>query len=135
MKHFTHQQVADIDSLAESCATKGDAIKRAIDAYNEAMASHIEAIKEAKDEYNEELAGLREIMEGLHQDAEEYQGNRSEKWQEGEKGRAYSRWVDSMEGISQLDALDFDTPEPMDHPDDLPDWDDRSFMPADRPDD
>lgn len=38
--------------------------------------------------------------------ADDYHGERSEKWQEGEKGRAYSDWKDRLESLRDgLDSL------------------------------
>lgn len=133
MKHFTIAQVAEIDAASDTCKATAEALNGAIDAYNEALNEHIEALKDAKEAYNDALAGLREIIEGLHSTADEYMSERSERWQEGENGQEYARWVESMEGINELENLDFDMPEALEQPD-LPDWEDKTFLPKNSPD-
>lgn len=61
---------------------------------------------------------LAETLEAAHNDAQAYFEDRSESWQEGERGEAYLEWVDQLsalhdtaEGIADTaDELD-DTPE------------------------
>jgi hypothetical protein len=61
---------------------------------------------------------LAEALQEAHDDAQEYFDDRSENWQEGERGEAYQEWIDSLdalrdtaEGIADIaDELD-DVPE------------------------
>jgi hypothetical protein len=60
------------------------------------------------------------IMEDAASEAESYYDEKSEKWQEGERGQAYSEWKDRLREIADslgeaLDAPDLTMP-------DEPDW-------------
>jgi hypothetical protein len=66
----------------------------AVEAFNASIAKHNEIIEEA--------SGVRD---DLVREMEDYFGGRSEKWQEGNNGQAYSEWKDAWEGL-ELDPME-----------------------------
>jgi hypothetical protein len=135
MKGIKLSERAEIDACTRDLKDLGDELERAIDAYNAATVEPKAAVEAALEAYNSRLADLREIYAGHHADASEYQGERSEKWQEGEKGQQYGSWVDSLDSIDNVDDdVTIEFPEDIPLPDMIPDWDDPSFLPADSPD-
>jgi hypothetical protein len=133
MKVFTRQEQQDIDAQADAAGDAAKALETAIDAYNKALEEPKAAVEAALAEYNSKLADLRETFEGLKSNAEQYQSERSERWQESQNGQQYQSWIDSM-AVDGIDDVDLDMPEDLQLPDSIPDWDDRSFLPANSPD-
>lgn len=57
----------------------------------------------------------------------EESNDRSEKWQEGEIGTAYSEWADSLENF-EMDEINVEFPDPLGI-DAIPDFDDIDWLP------
>lgn len=68
--------------------------------------------------YNEIVAEARGFAEDIANAATEEYDNKSEKWQEGERGQAASEWKDAWEN-NELDEIEVEKPEEitMDDPD------------------
>jgi len=64
-------------------------------------------LDEAFTTYQDAMTDGRDLMEELANDADNYFDDKSEKWQEGEKGEAYGEWRDRLREI----ADEFDEPE------------------------
>lgn len=67
-----------------------------------------DAIKDAIDAYNVELEEVREFVEGITGAIDDYTGERSEKWHEGERAQAVAEWRDAWEGLSVDDIEHLD---------------------------
>lgn len=79
--------------------------KEALAAKLEAAATQVQAAIES---YNAVLDEVRTFQEEVTNEAQGYFDDRSEKWQEGEKGEAYQAWVDEWYAA---DAEDIEVPE------------------------
>lgn len=73
----------------------------------------IEQIDEAKEE-------ARALMDDEALSAESYYDERSEKWQEGDRGQAYGEWKDRLREVAESIAEDIEAPEVPDI--DRPHW-------------
>jgi uncharacterized coiled-coil DUF342 family protein len=135
MKRISKEQQKEIDAQIDKLIATSGELKTTIDEFNAAMAEPRAKLEAVQSTYNDELAEMREIYDQLHTEASEYQSERSEKWNESDAGQVYAQWVDSFEGISEIsDDLAIEMPEPLDVPDDLPDWEnDTSFLPEASP--
>lgn len=73
------------------------------------------------DQYNETLSEARGFIEDLANTMDDYASERSEKWQEGDAGSAYSSWQQEYESIDLDDVEhfepDLDLGEDFDHAD------------------
>jgi hypothetical protein len=72
-------------------------------------------LADAIGEYNGTLATVTEWRDGIVQEMRDYQGERSDRWQEGEAGQAYESWIGEWEGLdlSEVEVPDMpDQPEP-----------------------
>lgn len=54
---------------------------------------------------------VREILDDAAMEAEAYYDERSEKWQEGDRGQAYSDWKDRLRELADAVAEDIEPPE------------------------
>ncbi len=63
-------------------------------------------LENALNDYNCVIAEINSFMSDMREKMEEYQSEKSEKWQEGDKGEAYSNWISSWE--NELEEADID---------------------------
>jgi hypothetical protein len=73
------------------------------------------ALETALTSYNEVVGEVTEFRDEVVSEMDDYYSNKSDKWQEGEKGEAYSSWKDQWESfeieeveIDLVDEADFD---------------------------
>ncbi len=60
--------------------------------------------------FNANAANLRELIDAEIYDIDEYMSERSERWQDGERGQAYQAWRDELEAqpLDEIDAEDIE---------------------------
>lgn len=132
MNKLNKTQIAERDDVAGKLRTAFDDLQAAVDKYNnlreanwdifskalEVYNSDMEEawaeVQTALDEYNgEALCTARDWRDRIVSDIDEYMGERSDKWLEGDKGQAISAWKDQFDEISMED-ISLDMPEPID---------------------
>lgn len=120
MKKFSKEHIGKLDDLVGEL--------NAAWAEVEEEKSQIELVLVTLNEnittYNALLEGIREFVEELAGTAEEYQGERSEKWAESDAGQAYQAWIDEIRnvGLDDVEAVNIDElglPEEPDHAENL----------------
>ena len=86
----------------------------AIQKEQEAVESAVADLNEKIDAYNTAVAALNAWKEDIVNVMEQDFEDRSEKWQEGEKGQAYQNWKDEWENFiaEELEAVEVEYPEP-----------------------
>jgi len=67
-----------------------------------------DAVQAAIAAYNETLGEAREFVEEITGAIDEYVGERSEKWQEGDKAQALESWKEEWEGLELEDIEEFE---------------------------
>ena len=134
MKKISRTQQAEINKAVDALGEAGKALAQAIDSYNEALEPLRVDIEAARDTYNEKIADLKAVYVDIAGEARAYYDDRSQKWQEGEAGEAYSEWVDQLDE-PQIEEIDLDLPEPLEMPDSTPDFEDDSWLPPAEPGD
>ena len=92
--------------------------KAEIEAKIAVVTAAVDGMNTAIDAYNEVVDEATALRDDIVAAQEEYIGERSEKWQEGEKGEAYVAWKDEWE------SLDFTAVEKVDVDDAIIDVDD-----------
>lgn len=76
----------------------------------------VKELEELRENAKEVLSAMKEKFEELADAAQEYYDDRSEKWQESERGESYCEWVSVLEEkasdidsiIDDLGYIDFD---------------------------
>jgi chromosome segregation ATPase len=87
-----------------------------LDKIYDEMDSELEAFRDKlaklKDEADEQRDVLHGIIDDAHSEAESYYDDRSETWQDGERGQVYSQWVSDLETLAgELEEIpDIDMP-------------------------
>lgn len=116
------------DEIAAALREHADNIGKLVDAYNAATEEPRAAIEAAVEAYNALLGDATEFAQDIATQADNDISEKSEKWQEGERGQAATQWKDEWEGLSfddldieMPDELTFDPPEHADTLDGVPD--------------
>lgn len=108
------------DELVDKLRTAWGEVEAHIDHYNEEVNNILADVNEAIGKYNAVVAEAKQFVEDVHSQAEQDFGERSEKWQEGEKGQQVQEWITSWESLAsdlddleerELEELDSDEPE------------------------
>ena len=87
---------------------------REVEAAFELLTPAIEAVNAAIASYNEVLNEVNGIVEDIASEAESDFNDKSEKWQEGERGQAFSEWMGELQSFSLTEIDPVEAPEPPD---------------------
>lgn len=114
MNKLSKEQVAELASLSANVRTKLADLESAVDRYNSVIQDAKEDAIAAHNELRDAVDEAAEFVGSLHSDMEGYFDDRSEKWQEGEKGRAYADWMANFDSITDsVDDLELHDPVDM----------------------
>lgn len=92
------------------------ALGRAVAAYNEGLQALREGLLAEIATYNEKLEEVREFVEDVASSREEEYGEKSERWQEGDKGTAAATFYEAWQEVD-LEAFEPELPEDLEEPD------------------
>jgi DNA repair exonuclease SbcCD ATPase subunit len=92
-------------------------LAREVETFNEKMRDAFRDVETARDEYNSALADALSFAEDVATDAQEYFDNKSEKWQESDKGAAHTDWMDTLSNFG-AEECNLDTPDDLEAPSD-----------------
>jgi uncharacterized protein YukE len=114
MTTFDKQERGQIDEICTRLTSTYADLVESIDAYNEAIrglfAQHIQS---ALDAYNEAVSDANSLAEDLGAEMQTYFDEKSEKWQQGDKGQEYQEWIYEWETelqpyqLSEPDGIDY----------------------------
>lgn len=111
------------DVLLDELRDKKNDLETAIHDFNAALAELRTPVEDAIAAYNEQLAIVKEFTEEVAEHISEYISEKTDSWQESEKGEAEDDLLSTWEQID-LDDFELDLPEDLDeslptHDDDL----------------
>ena len=107
---FSKADIKDRDELVQAAQYKLDNLNTEIARFNEAVTEAWEELEEALGEYNGALTDARDFVERVKDEFETQYGEKSDKWQEGDRGTAAREWIDSFDNI-ELDDAEIEQPE------------------------
>lgn len=105
------QQKAQLETLHMS---RAEALKTAIQDFNARMAAECHKVYVAADEYNDSVLQANDFIASVHDEQEDYLGDKSEKWQESDAGSAYQEWMEAWG--AELETYELAEPEEMEEP-------------------
>lgn len=112
MKKLSKAQSTQLDTIADALVERYDALDTAIGAYNAAMEEAWTAVDEALGAYNETLSEARELRGDIVDQIQNHIDDKSEKWQDSDKGQAYESWRQQWEQID-LEEVEIDKPDEL----------------------
>jgi DNA anti-recombination protein RmuC len=116
MNKLDKSRLSRRSEIAAELREKGEALVNAVDAFNEAMGKAAESVKTALDDYNAVVRKAGEFRDEVVSEMEQHYEDRSDKWQEGERGTAYGDWKSNWEEMA-IEDLEVELPDDVDQPD------------------
>ena len=101
-------------ALIEQLNAAHAALTEAVDDYNETVNDAWSKVDDAQNVYNAALSEAQEWVNDISAQIDDYIGERTDKWREGEKGEAYNNWKSEYDttlaesDLSQPDELSLD---------------------------
>lgn len=87
-------------------------LEKAIEDYNDALQTTLDSLAEPLSDYNGALNDLREFAQEIASDIQSYVDERSDRWQEGERGEAYRSWQGEWESYDyDLEEVEIEMPD------------------------
>jgi hypothetical protein len=90
----------------------GKKIEEAVSEYNQEVEKLRTPVELAVTEYNELVGEARTLCSEVAAIASDSIGDKSEKWQEGDKGQAAQEWADAWDGVD-LSDMDYQWPDEL----------------------
>lgn len=100
------QKQEHIDKLTESF----HGLEAAIEIYNSGLSALRDKLREEISTYNDSLSEAKDFMADIASDRDSEFSDKSERWQEGEKGQAAQEWYQEWEN-AELDEFDPELPD------------------------
>jgi len=113
MQKLTKQELQTLAEVAPKLRDVFDEIEVERELFEGKRQRLIEAAAELKEQ-------ARALMDDAAMVAEEYHGDKSERWQQSERGEAYAEWANRLREIA--DAIGEEIEAPEIEPIDLPAW-------------
>jgi len=104
------EQIAQRDAIAVKIQEQREAVDTAVVAFNDAMTVARNELQAALDIYNEALTEAKTFAEDVAQNWENDFEEKSERWQEGEKGEAVREMIEAWQSVD-LDEAAIDMPD------------------------
>jgi predicted nucleic acid-binding Zn-ribbon protein len=116
---LTKKELAERTKLCDDVRSAADVLEEALTDFQDAVQTAYDALQDKVTAYNETLAPLREFKDDISSRLEEEISDKSERWQESDKGQAASEWQQEwanadiedieLDGVPTLD-LRIDSP-------------------------
>lgn len=116
MQKIDKTQQAELSRLDQELDAAGDKLIEAIQTFNTWKQEWWQKVAEAQEAYNALVSEAKELVEGLRDEVETYYDERSEKWQESDRGQVYQGWLQEFQQID-LEEADLEEPPELDIPD------------------
>jgi hypothetical protein len=111
MKKLTKDQINERDTHSKAIFDAHSELEDVITQFNKDLAAGKDAVEEATSTYNEALDNARTFCAEIVSVMEEYEGLRSDKWQESDAASVFQEWKSEWENV---DLEDFEPDLPMD---------------------
>jgi uncharacterized protein YukE len=90
---------AALDSLVARVQDERDALEDQLAEYNQVVADAVAQLNEKITAYNEAVEAVRANLDDLKNDFRDQFDNKSERWQDGDKGQAVNSWIETLEDV------------------------------------
>ncbi len=115
MNKLTKNQINIKDQLARRMDQAEQDVREAIRVHNQRQEEILVVVVNAMNDQNELADEVNAFIHEIHDAQEEYQGERSDTWQNSEGGCAHQGWA--AEWTLSLEHIQIEPPEPIEEPD------------------
>jgi hypothetical protein len=112
MTQLTKEQSGNIAKLIDELTLAGKKIEIAVSTYNQDVEKLRAPVEIAVTEYNEIVSEARTLCSDVANKITSYISDKSEKWQESDKGQAVQEFADAWEGVD-LSDIDYAWPDEL----------------------
>lgn len=109
---FSKQDIKDRDDVVDAARKKLGILNGAIEQFNADVAEKWAEVEEALNDYNGAISDAYEFVDRVKTEFNDAYEEKSEKWQEGDRGSAAREWIDSFDSV-ELEQVEMDAPEPL----------------------
>ena len=113
---ITKEQIAEKANIVARLEDAAKKVEEAIDAFNTGLEALRETAAPAIEAYNDALREAAEFTGQIASDADFEFGEKSEKWQESERGQDARDWIDTWNDVD-LEEIAIEWPEEIEQPD------------------
>lgn len=113
---LTSDQESRRQSIVERLRVQREVIEARVDDFNGAASTAWDRVRLALEDYESVRTEAEELRDEVVSDGESAISDKSEKWQEGEKGQAASSWVEEWSGLD-LEEIELEEPDEIEIPD------------------
>jgi uncharacterized protein YukE len=97
MKKLSKEQLKQHADLSTELHGAHEALDEAIEQYNKKVVEAFAAIHPFIEQFNSKVEEVNAFIEEIHAEQESYFDEKSERWQDGDAGSAYSDWMSMWE--------------------------------------
>ncbi len=116
MKSLTKDHLTKRDEIVAALRVAAEKVEAAISQFNANLEVAMAPVDAAVEEYNRVVEQAGELAVDVYFEAEADFCNRSEKWQDSEKGEEYQEWMDQWNNVS-LELAEVGRPDELETPD------------------
>lgn len=103
---LTREELDRKNELLHKLHAERTTIDEAVEAFNEALTVARDKLNASIDTYNEAREEVRGFVEDIARQAEEDYGDKSERWQEGERGEQVQEWINELQSFTAFDDIE-----------------------------
>jgi hypothetical protein len=111
MNKLPAQQLREKEAHIQALTQAREALEREIDVFNTTLAERRASVEALLEDFNDKIEEAREWLEAIHDDAQQAYDDRSERWQERERGQGYQAWLEELN--TSLEPVEIDFPEDL----------------------
>ena len=115
MTKFTDEQLQEHADIIEKLREAKSKLETSVSKFNDLVASESAEVQAELDDYNELVDSAEEFRTQVVGDMNEHYYDKSDKWQESEKGQAYLEWISDWDN-ADLAPIEIEFPDPIDEP-------------------
>lgn len=111
MTKLTKAQLKQRDELGAKLNGAKEDLEHAVEEYNAALTTAWDEVQQSLDAMNELIDDANSWRTDIAQEIADYISERSEKWQEGDKGQAYGQWQTEWE--EDIERIELEKPDDL----------------------
>lgn len=115
MNKLNKNHIEEKERIEGALRDAHEKVESAFEQYNLTMEEEWNKVREAVDAYNAHVSEANDFRGGIASDIEGYISDKTDKWQEGERGQAFLAWQEAFES-DDIEEIDMEKPDDLEVP-------------------